>query len=92
MKPILAYPRSGGCTMIGGYVVADRRLRSLYKRYVYADFCEGRLRSLVPLWRSPRRPPDRALGRRARPPSAKTSAAGSTSPPWKAPSSASSRR
>ena len=48
VKPILAYPRSGGCTVIGGYVVADRRLRSLYKRYVYADFCEGRLRSLVP--------------------------------------------
>jgi len=50
VKPIFAYPhsRGGSCSIIGGYVVADRRLRSLYKRYVYADLCEGELRSLVP--------------------------------------------
>jgi glucose/arabinose dehydrogenase len=50
VKPIFAYPhsRGGSCTIIGGYVVGDRRLRSLYKRYVYADLCEGKLRSLVP--------------------------------------------
>lgn len=50
VKPILAFPhsRSGSCSVTGGYVVRDRRLRSLYKRYVYADFCEGELRSLVP--------------------------------------------
>jgi glucose/arabinose dehydrogenase len=49
-KPVFAYPhsRDGSCSIIGGYVVADRRLRSLYKRYVYADFCEGQLRSLEP--------------------------------------------
>jgi glucose/arabinose dehydrogenase len=50
-KPIFAYShdRAGGsCSIIGGYVVADRHLRSLYKRYVYADLCEGQLRSLVP--------------------------------------------
>lgn len=49
-KPIFAYPhsRAGSCSIIGGYVVADRHLRSLYKRYVYADLCEGQLRSLVP--------------------------------------------
>lgn len=50
VKPILDYPHSRGdsCTVIGGYVVRDRSLRSLYKRYVYADLCEGELRSLVP--------------------------------------------
>jgi glucose/arabinose dehydrogenase len=50
VKPILAYPhsRGGSCSIIGGYVVADRGLPSLYKRYVYADLCEGQLRSLVP--------------------------------------------
>jgi glucose/arabinose dehydrogenase len=50
VKPIFVYPhsRGGSCTVIGGYVVGDRRLRSLYKRYVYADLCEGELRSLVP--------------------------------------------
>ena len=29
-------------------MVADRSLRSLYSRYLYADFCEGKLRSFVP--------------------------------------------
>jgi glucose/arabinose dehydrogenase len=50
VKPIIAYPhsRGGSCSIIGGYVVADRRLPALYKRYVYADLCEGQLRSLVP--------------------------------------------
>jgi glucose/arabinose dehydrogenase len=50
VKPIFAYPhsRGGSCSIIGGYVVRDRRLTSLYKRYVYADLCEGELRSLVP--------------------------------------------
>jgi glucose/arabinose dehydrogenase len=50
-KPIFAYShgRGGGsCSIIGGYVVADPSLRSLYKHYVYADLCEGQLRSLVP--------------------------------------------
>ena len=57
VKPTFAYPhsRGGSCSIIGGYVVRDRRLRPLYRRYVYADLCEGQLRSLVP-----------RLGRRAR--------------------------
>ncbi|MGN6815205.1 MAG: PQQ-dependent sugar dehydrogenase [Solirubrobacterales bacterium] len=51
VKPIFAYShgRGGGsCSIIGGYVVRDPRLRGLRGRYVYADLCEGRLRSLVP--------------------------------------------
>jgi glucose/arabinose dehydrogenase len=50
VKPIFAFPhsRGGSCSVTGGYVVRDRGLPSLYKRYVYADFCEGRLRSLAP--------------------------------------------
>ncbi len=50
-KPVFAYSheRGGGsCSIIGGYVVADRHLRSLYKRYVYADLCEGQVRALTP--------------------------------------------
>ena len=48
-KPIFAYPhsRGGSCSVIGGYVVADRSLPSLYKRYAYADYCEGQLRVLT---------------------------------------------
>jgi len=62
IKPIFAYPhsRSGSCSIIGGYVVGDQSLPSLYKRYVYADLCEGELRSLVPHLR--RASGDRKLG------------------------------
>jgi glucose/arabinose dehydrogenase len=50
VKPILAYPhsRGGSCSIIGGYVVRDPGLASLRGRYLYADLCEGQLRSLVP--------------------------------------------
>ncbi len=50
VKPILAYPhsRGGSCTIIGGYVVGRGGPAALRGRYVYADFCEGKLRSLVP--------------------------------------------
>jgi len=50
VKPIFAYPhsRDGSCSIIGGVVVGDRGLGPLYRRYVYADLCEGRLRSLAP--------------------------------------------
>jgi glucose/arabinose dehydrogenase len=61
-KPIFAYPhsRGGSCSVIGGYVVRDRSLRGLRGRYVYADLCEGELRSLVPHLR--RATGDRRLG------------------------------
>ncbi|MGN6556767.1 MAG: PQQ-dependent sugar dehydrogenase [Solirubrobacterales bacterium] len=51
VKPIFAYSHSrggGSCSIIGGYVVRDPRLRSLQGRYLYADYCEGQLRTLVP--------------------------------------------
>jgi glucose/arabinose dehydrogenase len=51
VKPIFAYGRGhggGSCTIIGGYVVHDRRLPGLRGRYLYADLCEGQVRSLVP--------------------------------------------
>jgi glucose/arabinose dehydrogenase len=50
-KPIFVYSheRGGGsCSVIGGYVVRDHSLPTLYGKYVYADLCEGQLRSLVP--------------------------------------------
>lgn len=48
VPPIHAYTHARGCSVTGGYVVRDRRLRSLYGRYVYGDFCSGRLSSLIP--------------------------------------------
>ena len=49
-QPIFAYPhdRDNSCSVIGGYVSHDPSLPSLRGRYVYADLCEGQLRSLVP--------------------------------------------
>jgi hypothetical protein len=73
-KPIFEYRHSGrncesfgGCSIIGGYVVRSRKLRSLRGRYLYADFYAGRLRSFVPRRRGGRR--DRALGVRVSHPS-----------------------
>ena len=49
VKPIKVYGSAGGaCAIIGGYVVRDSRLRSLFHRYVYGDFCTGKIRSLIP--------------------------------------------
>jgi glucose/arabinose dehydrogenase len=50
-KPIMAYGRDrdgGTCTIIGGYVVGPGGPASLRGRYLYADYCSGVLRSLVP--------------------------------------------
>lgn len=70
VKPIFAYGRGrggGSCTIIGGYVVRDPRLRGLRGRYVYADLCEGKLRALTPHLK--RASGDRILGPRVETPS-----------------------
>jgi glucose/arabinose dehydrogenase len=46
VPPILTYGRSGGaCSVTGGVVVRDPQLPALAGRYVYGDYCVGRLRS-----------------------------------------------
>jgi hypothetical protein len=45
----------------GGYVVRDRSVPALLGRYVYGDFCTGRLRSFVARPGEPARD-DRPLG------------------------------
>jgi glucose/arabinose dehydrogenase len=49
-KPIHVYSTHahGGCAIIGGVIVRDPTLGKLRGRYLYGDFCNGRLRSLVP--------------------------------------------
>ncbi|MEK6277082.1 MAG: PQQ-dependent sugar dehydrogenase [Actinomycetota bacterium] len=49
VPPVLTYGLDGACSVIGGYVVRDPNLRSLYGRYLYADLCVGQLRSFVPV-------------------------------------------
>jgi glucose/arabinose dehydrogenase len=44
--PVLTYRLNGGnCAVTGGVVVRDPALPALAGRYVYADFCTGRLRT-----------------------------------------------
>ena len=63
MKPIKVRSISGaGCAIIGGYVVRDSRLRPLFHRYVYGDFCSGKVRSLIPALGGARK--DRGTGLR----------------------------
>ena len=48
-EPIFEYGHTGGnCSITGGYVVRDESLGDLFGRYVYADYCVGQIRSLVP--------------------------------------------
>src|SRR5262245_15649498 len=48
VRPTLAYPHGPGCAVTGGYVVRDPRLahirgRKLIGRYLYGDYCSGKL-------------------------------------------------
>jgi Glucose / Sorbosone dehydrogenase len=44
--PVLEYSHAGGaCSVTGGVVVRDRRLRALAGRYLYGDYCTGVVRS-----------------------------------------------
>lgn len=63
VRPIRVYSITGSaCAVIGGYVVRDPRLRALSHRYVYGDFCTGRIRSLIPVLGGARK--DRGTGLR----------------------------
>jgi glucose/arabinose dehydrogenase len=65
VRPIKVYSLAGAkCALIGGYVVRDSRLRSLFHRYVYGDFCTGKIRSLIPTLGGARK--DRGTGVRVR--------------------------
>ena len=48
IPPVLEYRREGSfCSVTGGYVVRDPGLPALAGRYVYGDFCDGKIRSAV---------------------------------------------
>jgi glucose/arabinose dehydrogenase len=48
-RPIKVYSLNGSaCALIGGYVVSDPKLKGLRGRYVYGDFCVGKIRSFIP--------------------------------------------
>jgi glucose/arabinose dehydrogenase len=46
--PLLDYPRAdGACAVIGGVVARDERIPALAGRYLYGDFCSGRLTAVA---------------------------------------------
>jgi glucose/arabinose dehydrogenase len=45
--PVLTYSHAQGCAIVGGFVVREPRLRQLKGRYLYADLCNGMIRSVV---------------------------------------------
>jgi glucose/arabinose dehydrogenase len=48
-KPVFQYSHAGGaCAITGGVVVHDKRLSGLRGRYVYSDYCSGKIRSFKP--------------------------------------------
>jgi glucose/arabinose dehydrogenase len=47
VTPLLEYPRAGGaCAVIGGVVARDTRMPALAGRYLYGDFCSGKVASV----------------------------------------------
>jgi glucose/arabinose dehydrogenase len=49
LLPVAEYGREGGCSITGGYVYRGRRFSELAGNYFFADYCTGRIWSLVPL-------------------------------------------
>ena len=46
VKPVIEKKHSDGyCSITGGYIVRDPKVTSLRGRYVYSDFCDGKIRS-----------------------------------------------
>jgi glucose/arabinose dehydrogenase len=60
--PLFVYGHDRGCAIIGGFVVRDPGLPKLAGRYLYADFCEGVLRSFRPNVKAQTASDDRPLG------------------------------
>jgi glucose/arabinose dehydrogenase len=48
VAPLAEYPHEGGrCAVIGGYVYRGHAIPNLNGAYLYADFCDARIRALV---------------------------------------------
>jgi glucose/arabinose dehydrogenase len=47
VPPVFSYSHAGGaCSITGGVVIRDPRLRGWIGGYAYGDFCDGRMRSI----------------------------------------------
>jgi glucose/arabinose dehydrogenase len=62
IPPVTTYERTGKegdpvCAVTGGYVVRDRDVTELAGRYIFGDFCEGKILALDPKAKSPQAEP-----------------------------------
>jgi glucose/arabinose dehydrogenase len=48
VRPVATYSHAEGCSVVGGLVYRGRALSGLAGRYLFGDFCSGRLWSLRP--------------------------------------------
>ena len=44
--PVIAYPHTMGCAVMGGYVYTGANIPSLQGAYVYGDYCSGNIWAL----------------------------------------------
>jgi glucose/arabinose dehydrogenase len=62
-RPMFIYRHDGRtCAIAGGHVVHNASLPALDGRYIYADFCTGRIRSFIPNVATQRAQDDRPAG------------------------------
>jgi glucose/arabinose dehydrogenase len=52
--PVAEYSHSDGCSITGGYVYRGPHIAGLSGRYVYADYCSGKMWTLAPSGGQPR--------------------------------------
>jgi glucose/arabinose dehydrogenase len=52
--PVAEYSHGDGCSITGGYVYRGPRISGLSGRYVYADYCKGKMWTLAPSGGAPR--------------------------------------
>ena len=48
IRPIAEYSHKLGCSITGGYVYRGRRIPSLIGRYLFGDFCSGKIWTITP--------------------------------------------
>jgi glucose/arabinose dehydrogenase len=62
VQPTAQYTHAQGCSVTGGYVYRGRAVPRLQGRYVYGDYCSGRIWSVPATGGSPRVEPARVEG------------------------------
>lgn len=46
VKPVAEYSHKYGCSITGGYVYRGKKIKDLYGKYIFGDFCKGTIWSI----------------------------------------------